>query len=125
MSSQKLCQIVPSEKQGLENAKRCLISNVFACQPANCCNSQISICVQTTTQTCVQICADLRTVNGTTTGYFCTHNSSFLYARSYYKRSPPLCSMLGLPGPAAIPGSVLALASPLIEGWRNGYNGIK
>jgi hypothetical protein len=49
-------------------------------------------CVQTTTQTCVQICADLRTVDGTTTGDFCTHNSSYLYA--------------------AAPGSVSALASP-------------
>jgi hypothetical protein len=39
--------------------------------------------------------------------------------------TPPLCSRFGLPGPAAIRGSVLALASPLMEGWRNGYNGIK
>jgi hypothetical protein len=75
-------------------------------------------CVRTHTQICVQImCTNLRplcTINGTTTWYFCTHDSTT-------SGPPPLCSMLGLPGPAAIPGSVLALASSLIEGWRNGY----
>jgi hypothetical protein len=44
----------------------------------------------------------LRTINGTTMAYFCTHNSSYLYAAS--------------------PGSGLALASPLMGLWRNGYD---
>jgi len=64
-------------------------------------------CGQTTTQTCVQIYAHLRTnlhpFAYTTTGYFCTHNSSYLYAAS--------------------PWSILALASPLMELWSYGYDG--
>jgi hypothetical protein len=37
-------------------------------------------------------------------------------------RAPPMQQARA--GPAAIPGSVLALASPLMERWRNGYDGI-